>query len=299
MTFFMRTIAAVAIALLCAVSACTVSDSFSPLPLRPSPGPASVARTIPAPLPVKAGPPPWWTPGLDNSFQWQLSGMPLDQSVEAAVYDVDLFDTDPEVIAALHARNRKVVCYLSAGSVEDWRPDAALIPHEVIGRDYEHWEGERWLDIRAIGKLAPVLRARLDMCKAKGFDGVEADNVDGYQNKTGFRLSEEDQLQFNRWLANEAHRRGLSIGLKNDADQAISLVDSFDWALTESCYKEHWCDQMSVFASAGKPVFMVEYTDEMKTQRFRGEACQRAAGLHFQAVLKNRGLDAFRVGCVH
>jgi hypothetical protein len=69
-----------------------------------------------------------------------------------------------------------------------------------------------------LDSLGPILFARLDLAVAKGCDGVEPDNVDGYANNTNFPLTVQDQLQFNIWLANEAHARGLSIGLKNDLD---------------------------------------------------------------------------------
>ena len=83
--------------------------------------------------------------------------------------DIDLFENSAAVVAALHARQRKVICYVSVGSWEEWRPDASGFPAEVIGKDYGGWPGEKWLDIRRIDLLAPLMRARLDECKAKGF----------------------------------------------------------------------------------------------------------------------------------
>jgi hypothetical protein len=123
------------------------------------------------------------------------------------VYNVDGFDTPAATVRLLHARNRRVICYISAGSWEDWRPDARRFPAGVLGRS-NGWAGERWLDIRRLDVLTPILRARLDMCRAKGFDAVEPDNVDGYANRTGFRLSAADQLRFNRWIAHETHAVG-------------------------------------------------------------------------------------------
>ena len=49
-----------------------------------------------------------------------------------------------------------------------------------------------------------IILDRLDVARAKGCDGVEPDNVDGYANKTGFDLTKDDQLRFNRFLAVEA-----------------------------------------------------------------------------------------------
>ena len=69
---------------------------------------------------------------------------------------------------------------------------------------------------------------RLRLCREKGFDAVEPDNIDAYTNDTGFPMTYEDQLRFNRWPASEAHALGLSIGLKVDPDQIHDLVFDFD-----------------------------------------------------------------------
>ena len=80
------------------------------------------------------------------------------------------------------------------------------------------------------------MRARFGV-QGKHFDGVEADNVDGYTNPTGFPLTAADQLTYNAWLARTAHALGLSIALKNDLDQARQLEPHFDYALDEQCFQ--------------------------------------------------------------
>jgi len=197
-------------------------------------------------------------------------------------------------VAELHARGARVVCYISMGSWEDWRADADMFPESVIGRKYRGWAGERWLDIRRVDLLAPILSARLDLCAAKGFDGVEPDNLDGFLNKTGFALTYDDQLAFNRWVADQAHARGLSVGLKNDLDQVADLVKWFDWAVVEECLVEGTCDLASPFPVDGKPVVMMEYTDQRVD---REEMCRVAARLGLSAMLKDRELTAWREGC--
>ena len=72
------------------------------------------------------------------------------------------------------------------------------------------------------------MEARMDSCQANGFDGIEPDNIDGFLNDTGFPLTYGDQLEYNIWLAEAAHARGLSIGLKNDMDQTPDLLTHFD-----------------------------------------------------------------------
>ena len=83
--------------------------------------------------------------------------------------------------------------------------------------------------------LAPIIEARLDLCRAKGFDSADADNLDGYANTTGFPLTADDQLAFNVFVANAANARGLSIALKNDLGQIPQLVAYYDWSLNEQC----------------------------------------------------------------
>jgi hypothetical protein len=236
----------------------------------------------------------WWQPVPGMTWQWQLTDLPVDRSFDVGMYDIDLFDSNASVVETLHAAGRIAICYISVGSWEDWRPDAVQFPEDVIGAEYEGWPGEKWLDIRRIDLLAPIMRARLDLCREKGFDGVEPDNIDGYTNDTGFDLTYEDQLRYNLWLANEAHARGLSLGLKNDPDQVEDLLHSFDWALTEDCFADKWCDRVLPFIRAGKAVFVAEYTD---TGIALDDFCSQAEKIGLSAILKHRELDAYREAC--
>lgn len=237
---------------------------------------------------------PLWRPEPGTTWQWQLTDLPVDLSIDAEVYDIDLFDNDGRVVAALHAHGRKVICYVSVGSWEDWRPDADQFPPSIIGKEYIGWPGEKWLDIRRIDLIGPIMQKRLDLCKEKGFDAVEPDNIDGYTYDTGFALTYQDQITYNIWLANQSHRRGLSIGLKNDAGQVADLLPHFEWALTEDCFYEGWCDRMLPFIEAGKAVFAAEYTDTGATT---DQFCQLANAMNFSVILKHRGLDAYRETC--
>src|SRR3989344_2130107 len=225
-----------------------------------------------------------WIPPQISPWQWQLTGT-VDQSVNVPIYDIDLFDNDASVVSSLHAQGRKVICYISAGSYENWRPDAYLFPSSVLGRN-NGWAGEKWLDIRQIDILGPIMEARMDLCKAKGFDAVEPDNIDGYTNPTGFPLTYQDQINYNRFLANAAHARGLSIGLKNDIEQVNDLLPDFDWALNEQCFQYDECDTLLPFINAGKAVFQTEYS--LSTSSF----CPSANAMKFNSMKKNLDLDA-------
>lgn len=230
-----------------------------------------------------------WRPRPGTTWQWQLSGE-VKTNRRAAVYDIDLFDTEARVVARLHDKGREVVCYLSAGSWENWRPDADRFPRRVKGKP-NGWPGERWLDIRRLRVLKPIMRARLDLCTRKGFDGVEFDNVDGFANRTGFPLTARDQLSYYRWLARAAHVRGLSAGLKNDVGQARRLEPSFEFAINEECFTYHECWRLKPFIRSGKAVFHVEYAIP------RREFCPRARALGFSSMRKHLSLRAWRRKC--
>ena len=197
-----------------------------------------------------------WQPPQQVDWQWQLTGA-IDLSVDASVFDVDLFDVTKATVDAIHAKGAKAICYVSVGTFEPWRPDAASFPAAVKGKPLGDFPDETWLDIRRLDVLGPIMEARFDLCKAKGFDGVEPDNVDGYTNKSGFPLTAADQLKFNKFLATAAHARGLSVGLKNDLDQINELVGAFDWALNEQCFQYQECGLLRPFTDAGKAVFTV------------------------------------------
>lgn len=246
-------------------------------------GVASAATTAPA-APARWQP----TPGL--LWQFQLSGA-YDPRVVADVVEVDGADTPAATVAAIRKSGRKAVCYVSAGSWEDWRADAARFPKRVLGKPLAGWPGERWLDVRRLDVLLPILRARVAGCAAKGFHAVDFDNVDGYANATGFPLAAADQLRFNRALAALAHSAGLAVGLKNDLDQIPQLVADFDWATNEQCFEYDECTLLAPFPAAGKPAVVIEYTTP--TARF----CPQARLLGLDAMRKKLNLGAWREAC--
>ncbi|MRS03487.1 endo alpha-1,4 polygalactosaminidase [bacterium] len=223
------------------------------------------------------------------SFQIQFSG-DVDLSISADIFDLDAFDTESSTIEKLHQNGKFVVCYINAGAVEEWRPDASHFPPQLVGKDYQGWPGENWLDIRELDALALILEARLNLCKSKGFDGVEFDNVDGYQNDTGFDLTASDQLVFNRWLADAAHQLGLAVGLKNDPGQIGELEPWFDFLILESCFEQGWCEEAEPFIKAGKPVFAIEY-NTIK------DHCSAAGDSAITLLQKHLDLNAWRRTC--
>ena len=226
-----------------------------------------------------------WTPAPSTEpWQLQLQGN-VDLSVEASVYDVDGADTPAAKVRSIHERGSRAVCYFSAGSYENWREDRGRFPTRVLGRPLEGWPGERWLDVRERDVLVPIMRRRMKRCAHKGFDAVDPDNVDGYQNRAGFPLSDRDQLRYNRALAREAHDLGLAIGLKNDLGQVPKLAGDYDFAVNEQCFQYRECARLRPFIRAGKAVFNVEY-DRLP--------CERSHSLEFSSIRKRLNLKRWR-----
>ncbi|MET4895956.1 endo alpha-1,4 polygalactosaminidase [Sphingomonadaceae bacterium jetA1] len=285
---------ACAACLLPAISGCGGgSDDSGPSAIvaAPTPTPSASSTATPAAM-------TWWRPDRTTSWQWQLSGT-LNTTYAVTAYDVDLFDTSQAAITALHGQGRRVICYFSAGSVENWRPDAAQFASQDIGKPLDGWAGERWLRVDSAG-VRQVMTARLDLARSKGCDGVEPDNVDGYGNDNGLGLTAAMQLDYSRFLADEAHRRGLAIGLKNDIPQLASLQPDFDFAVNEQCHEYDECGGYSVFLDAGKPVFVAEYAERYRNNvnGARDSMCvaSRAQGVR-TLILATALDDSVRVSC--
>ena len=241
----------------------------------------------------------WYKPDINTSWQWQLTG-DINISYDVELYDIDLFDSNTTLIQSLQNDGKKVICYFSAGSYESWREDKDKFPINILGNDLDGWEGEKWLDISKIDILKPIMTARLDLAKSKGCNGVEPDNIDGYTNNTGFSLSATDQLTYNKFIANEARKRGLSVGLKNDLNQIETLEPFYDFAIDEQCHFYNECDKLKPFIDANKPVFNVEYDKSYvnNNNNERDNMCSDTINLKFRTLVLPLDLDdSFRYSC--
>jgi hypothetical protein len=198
-----------------------------------------------------------WQPPQHLTWYWQLQGA-VNNSYPAAAYDIDGFDNSSSEVAALHAVGKHVICYIDVGTWENWRTDANQFPSSVLGKS-NGWPGERWLDIRQLSVLEPIMTARFQMCVQKGFDALEPDNMDGWENRTGFPITADQQVTYNEWVAQEAHSLGLAVLQKNDPEQASTLQPYFDGDLDEQCNQYKECNLLAPYLSAGKPVLNAEY----------------------------------------
>jgi hypothetical protein len=237
-----------------------VTNAPQPTPSTGSGSPTSIPVATQTP-----GTGGWWKPTADKPIQmhWQLTGAfnPATDFVPGAtVYDFDGETATKADVDAVHAKGFIAICYIDVGVYEDYRSDAGKFPKSVIGSADAGWQGSWWLDIRQASIIQPIMEARIkDWCKAKGFDAVEPDEQNGFDNDSGFPLTNNDQLVYNRWIANTVHSYGMSVGLKSDQAQAKDLVSLYDWNLTEECYQYNECDQLAPFKAANKATWIVEY----------------------------------------
>lgn len=228
----------------------------------------------------------WWKPTAGLSWQWQIGGGTIDPSLAVDVFDID-WEQNASVVMQLHQAGKKVICYVSVGSWENWRPDASDFPAAVLGNDYPGWPGEKFVDIRAQA-LRDLMAKRFDACQMKGFDALEPDNMDVFSDNSGFPLTRSDGVDYAKWLATESHNRGMAIVQKNASEITSSIQSVYDGALTEDCYSGgNWCSDMQPYIDANKPVFACEYSSSSF-----GAACSWGKPLKYSFILKSMDLNA-------
>jgi hypothetical protein len=259
----------------------------------------------------------WWKPQPLPGLKWQiiLEGSLGNLALPGvSVYEVDLDNTSKANIKKLHDNGKTVICYFSAGSFEDFRPDKNIFRASDIGNKLNrgltaaegYWPGERWLNIKSPIVLA-IMLARIAQAKEKGCDAIDPDNIDGYaidlvkpivngfNPKTGFNLVKEDAIRFLTKLATAAHTQGLAIALKNAVEILPRIESLVDFAINEQCVDTNECPLFHPFIARNKAVFHLEYSDGSVALESMASAtvrkyCASGGETKFSTVLKDRSL---------
>ena len=267
---------------------------------------AGIVQGFAGPRPHGAG---GWKPlSPGNHWQWQLSGTVnetvLDRVSGPRMYDIDMEEATPDLISRLKAKDIYVVCYVESGDWNNQRPDAGDYAPEILGRTIDGFPDEKFVNINAVdgppgptGKtLRDIMMGRLDRAQAKGCEGIEPDLDDLHNYKTGFVITQADQVTFNTMMIDAAHARGMSIGLKNGASSTTGprsfekqmLNAGADWALNEECNQYSECVGYTQFISAGKAAFQVEYLDnQRKPYRGRSGTCAKDDAVNYDGIVKD------------
>lgn len=228
-----------------------------------------------------------WKPQAGLTWNYVL-GNDVDVAAEKAqVVDMDI-NKSVEKIEQLHKAGKKVICYFSGGTLEDFRDDFEKymkVPG-LVKNTFEDWPEERWLDYRVDG-IKPLIEARMKRAVSKNCDGIEVDNLDGFQmdevKSWSNPLTKEDAIVFAKWLATTAHNLNISIGLKNTLEIIDKVGDYFDFAVNEECVKYNECYYYKDFIKKNKPVFGVTYYG---VDKYKDALCKNLNGLGMSMIVK-------------
>jgi hypothetical protein len=105
------------------------------------------------------------------------------KAAKGTVIDIDLEDNWANgtltTIKEL-AKTKKVICYFSAGTRENWRKDDYKFTTADYGQAMgPEWPGEWWLDVKS-ANVRSIMKERIETAAKAGCHAVDPDNVDGY-----------------------------------------------------------------------------------------------------------------------
>lgn len=250
---------------------------------------------------------PWWQPSSATpiAWHWQLSQgfqVPRDLKPRVKVYDFDPDYAAPDAVQQLKAAvpGAIAICYIDVGVYETYRPDAPKFieaqeryradsgnPNARLwGNKDQGWNGSYWLDVRQQQYLLPIMEARIAGCKARGFDAVEPDETEVWDNNPGFPISMAQNHAYTRAIADLVHSYGMSVGLKGNNSEAALLEPYHDWALSEQCFQYSECKALKAFTNAGKAVFIIEYKSSLPS----ASQCNWANANHMNAARRDLNL---------
>lgn len=275
---------------------------------------------------------PALTAPADFYFEYQISShdqqLPPDNVADVWALDGQL--VSQETVQRLKSKGKQVICYINIGSwdpgkidVQHWMkldaneipiPGAGIYPYDHFKIDnamgnvpiwgmrygFAAFNNEFWWNIFHPA-VAAIIDQRIDTCASKGFEAVEPDNIDAnvYEDDagalvdpTGFGWTEDRMIEFNKQLANKVHARGMKIFQKNGSDLVAGLVDTYDGAITEGCLANDECAEFQPYTQLGKPVYAIEYTDELSADEFQAKACN-SESLPYSYVLKDRLVEPY------
>ncbi|ORX78289.1 hypothetical protein BCR32DRAFT_295136 [Anaeromyces robustus] len=228
-----------------------------------------------------------WKPVPGTTWNYIL-GNDVDVSSEKTqVVDMDIRKSIDK-INGLHKLGKKVICYFSGGTIENFRDDYDdfMAVEGLVRNVYDDWPEERWLDYRVEG-IKPLIRNRMKIAVNKNCDAIEVDNLDGYQMKEVQKwsnpLKKTDAIKYAKWLAETAHELGLSIGLKNVVGIIDDVSSYYDFAINENCILFDECYRYKNFLKQGKAVFGVTYNG---LEEHKEALCKNLNGLPISMIIK-------------
>lgn len=254
------------------------APSADPTTTPADPTPTAPAPTTPAPAPT--APDGTAAPGSPPAGPVGYTLPPANAGLDYQIGDPYTPPSGVQVVArdrgATPAAGRYNLCYVNGFQTqpddEDWwrsTHDDLLLKRDGRYVTDADW-GETLLDISTPAKreaLAAIVAQWIDECAAKGFQAVEADNLDTWTRSHGL-LTMEHAVAFATLLAAHAHAKGLAIGQKNalDLSSAGRTQVGFDFVVAEECadyeLRPGTPECQGYIDVYGDQVFVIEYDDE-------------------------------------
>ncbi|PNH40995.1 hypothetical protein VD0004_g6062 [Verticillium dahliae] len=225
-----------------------------------------------------------------------------DVTPDVDAFDIDLFDNSDETFSRLREAGKKVICYFSAGSWEDWRDDKDDFGDDNLGKELDGWPGEKWVDVASDG-VRNVMKKRIQLAANRGCDAIDPDNVDGFQNDNGLGLTKEDAVDFVKFLSETALQYNMSTGLKNAGSIIPDVLEDVHFSVNEQCVQFSECETFAPFIKDNKPVFHIEYPKDAPSvsstasKRVCTPTGEAAGTDGFSTVIKKMNLDGWVEFC--
>jgi len=298
-----------------------------------SAGSAPSADRVPIEPPQPSSARGWWRPsasGPNNGpeFQWELDH-PLNISSAAdtgsgavnalgqrsgatTVFDIDGIINPASTVAALHSLNDKAICYIEVGAAGNYysaaEENVPVTYYQQLSQAGDLGQAEAgypeyYLNIAAPSTVRIIEAMIKQQCAAKGFDAVEPDIDDSYTDSTGFGITEQENIQYDRTLGAYAHSLGLAWGQKNgdnDPEFSQALEPTTDFLLDEECNYYQTCGIVTPpYVRAGKLVLNAEYTDDWgaNVTADLGRFCPADVAGHIDGLLFTTTLAGQRNPC--
>jgi cysteinyl-tRNA synthetase len=274
-------------------------------------------------------------PGVER-WVYQLQGYAddgVDELVTAAG-DVAVIDLardghddwfTAEEVGELQGSGKTVLAYFEIGSIEDFRPEYADLPEDVILNLWPDWPEEHWVRYWEPVWWDTVVRPRVDQALAAGFDGVYLDTPLAYENIDLSLLEGEGDGEDRDTLAQKmvdlivrisehgkAQDPGFLVFPQNspelrdypgyvDAVDGLGVEELFfaaDDASSDQPCVQDWCAEnlahVEALRDAGKQILAVDYASEPDNV---AAACDRYADEGFAGYVTTRPLDTLTPPC--
>lgn len=124
-----------------------------------------------------------WKPSVRDSWQIALRN-PVNMKQpklepDVKIWDIDAYENSKEIIEAIQKQGKKVICYFSAGTYENYREDKGMFKPEDLGKTLDGWPDERWVKLGS-QNVRNIMAKRIRTAASKGCDALDPDNVDAY-----------------------------------------------------------------------------------------------------------------------